>query len=57
MRKLVLRSEQLAELSDSDLSGVAGGASQPGATCNCPDYTWYCITGGAMCGSTRLLCP
>jgi hypothetical protein len=55
-RTLVLRREHLAELSPSDLAGVAGGASGQ-ASCQCPSYSWYCITGGAMCGETRLLCP
>lgn len=55
-RSLVLRREQLADLSPSDLGVVAGGATQPGGTCDCPDYTYYCITGWAMCRDSRLLC-
>ena len=55
-RSLVLRGESLTELAASELESVAGGASQPGATCNCPDYTWYCITGGAICGDSRIVC-
>ena len=53
-RKLVLHREQLAELSDADLVEVAGGASQPGNTCACPDYTYYCLTGYAIC--SRAIC-
>ena len=55
VRKLVLKRETLAELADADLRAVAGGNSQPGATCNCPDYTYYCLTGPAICDT--LLCP
>ncbi len=55
-RTLSLRAETLAELADADLGVVAGGASQPGATCNCPDYTYYCLTGYAMCRDSRIIC-
>lgn len=55
MRKLTLRREQLTELTTADLGGVVAGAP-PAETSNCPDYTYYCITGYAICGSTRLLC-
>ena len=48
-RKLVLRSEHLAELSSSELGSVVGGATRDN-TCNCPDHTYYCATGHAMCG-------
>jgi hypothetical protein len=54
-RTLVLRREQLVELCATDLVEVAGAASQPGATCACPDNTYYCITGTAMCHS-RIIC-
>lgn len=52
-RKLVLRREQLTALETGDLVLVAGGATGRD-TCNCPDYTYYCLTGYAMCKS--LLC-
>lgn len=55
-RTLVLRREQLTELSSTDLAVVAGGASEPGNTCACPSYSWMCVTGGAICGETRVLC-
>jgi len=55
-RTLVLRREQLVELAANDLVEVAGGASQPGATCACPDYTYYCITGPAICANSRIVC-
>jgi len=54
-RSLSLRREHLAELSTADLSGVAGGASGR-ASCECPSYSNYCITGVQLCGDTRLLC-
>ena len=53
-RKLVLRREQLAELSTADLGAVAGAAIDA-KTYTCPDYTYYCLTGHAMCNT--LLCP
>lgn len=45
-RTLTLRGEHLAELSTAELTDVVGGA----ATKSCPDYTYYCITGYAICG-------
>lgn len=54
-RSLSLRREHLAELSTADLSGVAGGASGH-ASCECPSNTWYCITGTAICGDSKILC-
>ncbi|HWL36123.1 MAG TPA: hypothetical protein VNQ77_08000 [Frankiaceae bacterium] len=54
-RKLTLRREQLAELTTDDLSDVVAGATTAN-TKECPDYTYYCITGYAMCRSTRLVC-
>lgn len=54
-RKLVLRSEQLAELADSELEAVAGGQPVPPSS-DCPDNTYYCITGPGMCGNTRIIC-
>jgi hypothetical protein len=53
-RTLVLRREQLAELGESDLGAVAGAASQPGNTCNCPDASYICLTGGAIC--SKIVC-
>lgn len=55
-RTLVLHRERLAEITSTELANVAGGASQPGATCNCPDYTYYCITGPAICRDSRIVC-
>ena len=55
-RSLVLRREQLAELETADLVVIGGGASQPGNTCACPSYSWMCITGGAICGDSRIVC-
>ena len=56
MRKLTLRREQLAELTTADLGGVVAGAPPGPETSDCPDYTYYCITGYAICRSTRLIC-
>ncbi len=53
--KLTLSRERLDELTTDELRSVAGGQSQPGATCTCPDYTYYCLTGPALCDS-RILC-
>jgi hypothetical protein len=55
-RTLVLRAESLTELLDADLGSIAGAASQPGNTCACPSYSWYCVTGGAICGDSRIIC-
>ncbi len=55
-RTLVLRREQLSEISTAELADVAGGASQPGNTCNCPDYTWTCLTGPCICRDSRVIC-
>ena len=54
-RTLVLRRERLEELTPGDLAGVVAGAR----TTDCPDYTYYCITGPAMCDrpTNTLLCP
>jgi hypothetical protein len=54
-RKLTLRREQLTELTAGDLADVVAGAP-PAETTDCPDYTYYCITGYAICRSTRLIC-
>lgn len=54
-RTLTLAAERLAELSGADLAAVGGGQErQP--TYDCPDYTYYCITGYALCRSTRFVC-
>ena len=55
-RHLVLRREHLSELSVEDLSHVAGAQPPPIQTPQCPDNTYYCITGTARCGVTRLTC-
>jgi hypothetical protein len=54
-RRLVLRREHLDELTTGELSAVAGGAQPPAPTKDCPDYTYYCLTGPAMCHS-RVIC-
>jgi hypothetical protein len=54
-RSLVLRRENLSEITPAELSDVAGGASQP-VSCYCPDNTYYCITGPAMCRESRIVC-
>ena len=54
MRKLVLRSEHLTELTTTELTGVVAGAREE-PTKTCPDYTYYCITGPAICKS--IICP
>lgn len=55
-RRLALRTERLAELAAEELRGLGGGAAdQSGDTCKCPDYTYFCITGYAIC-RTRI-CP
>ena len=48
-RTLVLRTERLSDLTTAELSGVVAGAPD-GNTKSCPDYTYYCITGWAICG-------
>ena len=55
VRKLALKPERLTELTAADLDGVVAGAPPAPPSSDCPDNTWYCITGGAMCRS--LLCP
>lgn len=55
VRTLRLRREQLTELTTADLGGVVAGAP-PAETSDCPDHTYYCITGWALCGSSKLLC-
>lgn len=52
-RRLVLRRERLAELSTADLGAVVAGA----ATKDCPDYTYYCVTGPVVCDLSRITCP
>jgi hypothetical protein len=51
-RTLVLRREALDELTTGELAEVAAGAR----TSDCPDYTYYCITGPAICRETRITC-
>ena len=54
VRKLTIKTERLTELTTDELDLVVGGASgQP--SCECPSYSWYCITGGAICESR--ICP
>lgn len=48
-RRLVLRSEALTDLSANDLAEVVGAASRD--TCDCPDYTYYCIVTKVVCKS------
>ena len=55
-RTLVLRREQLSDISATELAEVAGAASAPGNTCNCPDYTWSCLTGPCICRDSRVIC-
>ena len=55
LRSLVLRRESLTELATTELAAIAGGASGH-ASCDCPSASWMCITGGAICGETRVLC-
>jgi hypothetical protein len=54
-RRLVLRRERLDELTTDELGGLAGGAP-PQPTSDCPDYTYYCITGPAICTPSRIIC-
>ena len=51
-RTLVLRAERLSDLTTAELSGVVAGAND-GNTKSCPDHTYYCITGWAICGDIR----
>jgi ornithine cyclodeaminase/alanine dehydrogenase-like protein (mu-crystallin family) len=53
-RRLVLRREQLTELTTNELGDVVAGAAP---TKTCPDYTYYCITGPAICDLSRVTCP
>lgn len=52
-RRLVLRSERLDELSTDELGVVVGAAAQTNA---CPDNTYYCITGPAICAPSHFIC-
>jgi hypothetical protein len=52
-RRLVLRRERLDELTTGELGVVVGAAAQ---TTPCPDYTYYCITGPAICAPSRIIC-
>jgi hypothetical protein len=52
-RRLVLRRERLDELSTHELGVVVGAAAQ---TTPCPDNTYYCITGPAICAPSRIIC-
>ena len=55
-RTLTLRRENLSDLTASDLAGVVGG-QQPQPTTDCPDYTYYCLTGPAICDiESRVIC-
>ena len=51
-RTLVLRRRQLAELTTEDLLDVVAAAAP---TKDCPDHTYYCVTGTAICQS-RVVC-
>lgn len=53
VRKLALKPERLAELTTAELDGVVAGATTAN-TKECPDHTYYCPTGYAIC--SRLLC-
>ena len=53
-RRLVLRAEHLTELTTADLADVVAGSPQ---TKSCPDYTYYCITGPAICERLTRICP
>ena len=56
MRTLVLRRENLSDLTANDLAGVVGG-NQPQPSSDCPDNTYYCITGPAICKiESRVIC-
>jgi len=52
-RKLVLKPERLAELTAADLGDVVAGGTTAN-TKECPDHTYYCPTGYAIC--SRLIC-
>ena len=54
-RKLVLNRERLAELTTEELRTVAAAANTGQASCNCPSYSYMCLTGPAICDT--LLCP
>lgn len=51
-RTLVLRREQLTDLTTADLAGVVGADARTQA--DCPDNTYMCLTGYAICGSSKL---
>jgi hypothetical protein len=57
-RTLVLRHESLAPLSDGELAGVAGGRPRYPSE-DCPDNTYYCLTGPQWCNVhyDTTLCP
>lgn len=52
-RTLALRTERLAELTTADLVEVVAGGPD---TKSCPDYTYYCITGPAICERLTRTC-
>jgi hypothetical protein len=54
-RSLVLTRERLTELTPDELTLVAGGVPDA-VTKTCPDYTYYCVTGPAICGASRVTC-
>ena len=56
MRTLTLRRERLADLSPADLAAVVGGQTQQ-PTWDCPDYTYYCLTGPRLCQLSEFVCP
>lgn len=53
IRRLALKPERLSELTTDELDGVVAGGTTAG-TKECPDYTYYCVTGDAIC--SRRVC-
>jgi hypothetical protein len=52
-RTLTLRREALTDLTTDELAGVVAG-QDPNNTKTCPDWTYPCITGYALCGESKL---
>jgi hypothetical protein len=52
-RRLVLRRERLDELTTDELGLLAGGVP-PQPSRDCPDNTYYCLTGPRVCDLSRL---
>lgn len=55
-RRLTLRRELLTELTSDELTEVVGGSPN---TKSCPDHTYYCVTGPAICDrlTQSRICP